>query len=56
MRSQGDYFKGDCGIVVLCTMFFVSSSINASIFHITWLNIFCTDLVSEGRATINLVP
>ena len=30
---------------VLCTMVLVSSSINVSIFHITWLGTFWTDLV-----------
>ena len=37
VKSQGAYFKGDWGIIVLCTMFLVSSSVNVSIFHITWL-------------------
>ena len=45
VRSQGAYFEGDWGIIVLCTMFLVSSSINVSIFHITWLNTFWRDLV-----------
>ena len=45
VRSQGAYFEGDWGIIVLCTMFLVSSSINVSIFHITWLDTFWTDLV-----------
>ena len=39
------YFEKDRGIIVLCTMFLVSSSINVSIFHITWLDNFWTDLV-----------
>ena len=30
---------------VQCFLYFVSSSINVSIFHSTWLNIFCTDLI-----------
>ena len=42
VRSQGAYFEGDWGIIVLCTMFLVSSSINVSIFHITWLDTFWT--------------
>ena len=29
--------EGDGGVIVLCTMFLVSSSINVSLFHITWL-------------------
>ena len=40
VRSQGTYFEGDWGIIVLCTMFLVSSSINVSIFHSTWLDTF----------------
>ena len=38
VRSQGAYFERDRGIVVLCTIFLVSSSINVSIFHSTWLD------------------
>ena len=47
MRSQGACFEGDFeeGIIVLCTMFLVSSSINISIFHRTWLGTFWTDVV-----------
>ena len=47
VRSQGAYSEGDWGIIVLCTMFLVSlsSSINVSIFHITQLDTFWTDLV-----------
>ena len=45
VRSQGAYFEGDGGVIVLCTMFLVSSSTNVSIFHITWLDTFWTDLV-----------
>ena len=44
MRSQGAYFEGDRGVIVLCTMFLVSCSIN--VFHVTWLDTFWTDLVS----------
>ena len=44
VRSQGAYFEGDWGVIVLCTVFLVSSSINVSIFQITWLA-FWTDLV-----------
>ena len=32
VRSQRAYFEGDWGIIVLCTVFLVSSSINVSIF------------------------
>ena len=47
VRSQGVYFEGDWGIIVLCTMFLVSYIflINVSIFHIAWLDTFWTDLV-----------
>ena len=38
VRSQGAYFDGDWGIIVLCTIFLVSSLINVSIFHIKWLD------------------
>ena len=44
VRSQGARFEGDRGIIVLCTVFLVSSLINVSIFHITWLDPFWTDL------------
>ena len=33
VRSQGAYFEGDWGVIVLCTMFLVSPSINISICH-----------------------
>ena len=45
VRSHGAYFEGDWGIIVLCTTFLVSSSINASIFHIIWLDTFWIDLI-----------
>ena len=44
VRSQGAYFEGDWRVIVLCTMCLVSSSVNDSIFHITWLDTFWTDL------------
>ena len=44
VRSQGAYFKGGWGIIARCTMFLVSSWINVSIFRITWLDTFWTDL------------
>ena len=39
VKSQGAYFEGDWGVIVLCTMFFVSVSslVNVSIFYIIWL-------------------
>ena len=45
VRSQGAYFEGDWGIIVLCTMFLVSTSIDVSIFHSTRLDTFWPDLV-----------
>ena len=47
VRSQGAYFEGDWGISVLCTTFLylVSTSINVSIFHITWRDTFWTDYI-----------
>ena len=45
VRSQGVYFEGDWGVIVLCTMFLASSSINVYIFHTTWLDIFWTDYI-----------
>ena len=39
VRFQGAYFEGVWGIIVLCTMFLESSSINVSIFFIlhSWI-------------------
>ena len=45
MRSHGTS-EGDWGFIVLCTMFLVFSSLNVSIFHTAWLDIFWTDLIS----------
>ena len=45
VRSQGTYFEGDWGIIVLCTMYLVSSSMNVSVSHLTWLDTFWTVLV-----------
>ena len=39
VRFQGAYFQGDWGVIVLCKMCLLSS-INFSIFHITWLDTF----------------
>ena len=39
VRSLGAYFQGDWGVIVLCKMCLLSS-INFSIFHITWLDTF----------------
>ena len=49
VRSQGVYCEGDWGVIVLCTTFLVSSSINVSIFHNTWLDTFWTDLMYHTR-------
>ena len=45
VRSQGSYFEGDWGIIVLCTMFLVSCIFlnKCPIFHITWLDTFWID-------------
>ena len=51
MRSQVGYFEGDWGIIVLCTMFLVASSINVSVFYITWLDTFWTERVHKARST-----
>ena len=45
VKSQGTYFERDWGVIVLCTMFLVSSLINVSIFHTACLDTFWTDLV-----------
>ena len=45
VRSWGAYVEGDWGVIVLCTMFLVSSSVTDSIFHITCLDTFWTYLV-----------
>ena len=45
VRSQGAYFEGDRGVIILCTMFLVSSSVNVSIFHSIWLDTFWTDFI-----------
>ena len=47
VRSQGAYFEGTEASLsyVQCFLYLVFSSINASIFHITWLGTFRTDLV-----------
>ena len=54
VRSQGAYFEGDWSIIVLCTMFLVCSSVNASVFHITWLDTFWTDLLICRIVCINI--
>ena len=45
MRSQAASFEGGRVIIVLCTMFLVSSTINASLFYIAWLDTFWIDIV-----------
>ena len=40
VRSPGASFEGDWGIIVLCTVFLASSSINVSLFQIKWLSTF----------------
>ena len=51
VRSQGAYIEEDQGIIVLCTMFLVSSPINVSIFHITWLDTSLTDNTHTHKHT-----
>ena len=43
VRSQGAYFDGDWGIIVLGTMFLLSSSVNVCISHSARLDTFWTD-------------
>ena len=45
VRSQSAYFEGHWGVIALCTMFLVSSSVNVSIFHSTWPDTFWTDII-----------
>ena len=46
VKTQGAYFEGDWGIIVLCTMFLVSCIWNKCLyFHTTWIDNFWTDLV-----------
>ena len=40
VRSQDTYFEEDWGVIVLYTMYLVSSSVNISTFHITWLDTY----------------
>ena len=44
-RSHHAYFEGDWCVIVLCTVFLISSSIDVSIFHITWLDTFRKELI-----------
>ena len=44
VRSQGAYIDGDWSVIVLWTMFLVSSSIKVFIFHSMWLDTFWTAL------------
>ena len=46
VRSQGAYFEGDGGIIVLCTMFLESCIFSINVyFSCTWLDTFWTDLM-----------
>ena len=45
-------FERDWGIIALCTMFLVSSSRNISLFHITWLDTFWTDLIHTLKSKL----
>ena len=48
VRSQGAHFEGEWGVIALCIMFLVTFSRNVTIFHITWLDTFWTDLICHG--------
>ena len=45
VRSQVDYFEGQWGVIVLCTMYLASSSINVFIFHSACLDTFWTEYI-----------
>ena len=47
--------KGDWGIIVLCTMILVSSSINVCIFHFIWLDTFWTDDYTHTHTFYNII-
>ena len=47
--SHSAYFKGDRGIIVLCTIFLVFSSINVFFKNSTWLDTFWTDLIYGSK-------
>ena len=53
VRSVGAYSEAEWGIIVLWTMFLVSSSINVSSFHSAWLDTFWTDLVNTHNIRAN---
>ena len=54
---QGVYFKGEWCVIVLCTKFLVSSSVNVSIFHITGLATFWIGLIgSKNPEAVFLLP
>ena len=56
VRSQGAYFEGDWGVIVLGTMFLLSSIFfgKCLYFYITLLDTFWTDLVCTYTHTWNL--
>ena len=56
VRSQGAYCEGDWGIIVLHAMYLISSSINVSIFCITWLNSFWRDLILQQVVVESYAP
>ena len=52
LRSQDAYFEGDASLsYVQCFLYLVSSSINASIFHSTWLDTLWKDLTSLSSSS-----
>ena len=45
VRSQGAYFEGDWGVIVLCTMFLISCIFfSKCLFFSVWLDTFWTEL------------
>ena len=54
VRTQGAYFEGDWGIIVLCTMFLVSCIFfnKCLYFYIIWLDTFWTDLMLDSMSHI----
>ena len=54
MRSQGVHFEGTEASLsfVQCFLYLVSSSVNVSIFHITWLYAFWIDLISVDKTHV----
>ena len=53
VRSQGAYFEGDGGVIVLCTVFLVSCiNFNKCLFHSAWMDTFWTYLAYIAKQTM----